>query len=841
VSAAPPASWLASRAALPAAIALIAGIASHRLLPAAPGLWLLIIPILCCAAATFLGQSLASLCLLLATGLCGVVAAQLAVFYFPADQIGLFATNEPRLATVEVRLDSPPHVIDSDSGKRVPPRMEFTAVVRRIRTWTGWENASGDLLVSIGQLPQGIQEGQTLQLVGTLQRPLPADNPGQFDWARYDRSQRLLAELHVPHASGVRIIEQGSQSILPRVRGEAQSAITAGFSTTNAVEQELLTALVFGERGTALRDVEEAFRRTGNIYLLASNGLRVAVLAAGVYLLCILARLSPRKAVWIVTLAVALFGLLTIPTPQAIRPVLICAGVGIVIAGGRRTDPVQLLSLAAMAVLVVNPMDLYAAGFQLSFATTLGMMLLTPIVRGWNEEWDDLHRRAARDLLETSSWQRFRFAFAAHFRRAVPVALVAWVVTTPLVIFHFEQFNPWCVPIGLLLGPLVFICMIAGFLKIALTLAIPHLAPQWAAVALLPAALLNHAVIWFSKIPADDFPVTSPSPAVIFGAYLLICAPVIARLPLFNRLHHSKWSQTRWRWLARCAGPALGVALAIISSRQAARAPTGALQVTLLSVGAGQTAVAERPDGRVLLFDCGSTTLSDDMRQCLAPFLRHEGRTHVDAIYLSHGDFDHISAAAAAAAEYGVRDVYFGPNFRAHARESVTAESLLESLDQLKIIPQILWRGEQVDLGDGAKLSILWPPEVSTFNSNNSGVVMRLTFAGRSILFPADIQAPPERALLQQSAMLTSDVLVAPHHGSDEESTADFIRAVHPRFIVSSNADHLTQKQRTFDALPDARPLYRTSQCGALTITITPDGNLDLHGFLRLHEEHAPS
>jgi competence protein ComEC len=135
----------------------------------------------------------------------------------------------------------------------------------------------------------------------------------------------------------------------------------------------------------------------------------------------------------------------------------------------------------------------------------------------------------------------------------------------------------------------------------------------------------------------------------------------------------------------------------------------------------------------------------------------------------------------------------------------------------------------------------LWPPEVSTFNSNNSGVVMRLTFAGRSILFPADIQAPPEWALLQQPAMLASDVLVAPHHGSAEESTDDFLRAVHPRFIVSSNATHLTQKQRTFDDLPDAHPLYRTSQCGALIITITSDGKLDLHGFLRLHEEHAPN
>jgi competence protein ComEC len=243
------------------------------------------------------------------------------------------------------------------------------------------------------------------------------------------------------------------------------------------------------------------------------------------------------------------------------------------------------------------------------------------------------------------------------------------------------------------------------------------------------------------------------------------------------------------------------------------------------------------PNGHTVLFDCGSSTLSDDLHQCLAPFLRHEGRSHVDAIYLSHGDYDHISAAAGAAAEYDVHDVFISPNFRVHARESATAEGLLETLKSFGHPAQDIWVGTHVDLGDGASLDVLFPPEKSELNSNNSALVIKISYAGRSILFPADIQVPAERALLQNPAGLNSDVLIAPHHGSFEETTQSFIAAVHPQYILGSNASRLTQKQQEFDHLPNARPLYRTSRCGALILTIDPKGNVALRGFLRPKEE----
>ena len=126
---------------------------------------------------------------------------------------------------------------------------------------------------------------------------------------------------------------------------------------------------------------------------------------------------------------------------------------------------------------------------------------------------------------------------------------------------------------------------------------------------------------------------------------------------------------------------------------------------------------------------------------------------------------------------------------------------------------------------------MLWPGPVGNLNSNNAGLVLRLTYAGRSVLFPADIQDPAFDGLLQHPDRLPSDVLVAPHHGSGESRTRAFLAAVHPAVIVASNAARLSGKQQLFNTMVGNTPLYRTSSSGAITITITAAGQITVTTF----------
>jgi competence protein ComEC len=135
-------------------------------------------------------------------------------------------------------------------------------------------------------------------------------------------------------------------------------------------------------------------------------------------------------------------------------------------------------------------------------------------------------------------------------------------------------------------------------------------------------------------------------------------------------------------------------------------------------------------------------------------------------------------------------------------------------------------QGDRAALGDSTKIEVLWPPADCDFKPNDAALVLKVTCAGRSILFPADIQERAERELLKHPDILKSDVLIAPHHGSAEATTAQFIRAVNPKVILSSNDARLTMKQRLFDEEVSDRPLYRTSRYGAITVEIDKDGGL---------------
>ena len=165
-------------------------------------------------------------------------------------------------------------------------------------------------------------------------------------------------------------------------------------------------------------------------------------------------------------------------------------------------------------------------------------------------------------------------------------------------------------------------------------------------------------------------------------------------------------------------------------------------------------------------------------------------------------------------------------------RSNPSNETLLNAARDRHVTIQHVHRDQRIALGKDVTLDVLWPPENAGYNSNNAGLVLKLTYARRSILFPADIQQPALVALLKSPDALRCDILVAPHHGSAEAATSAFIQAADPLSIVSSNDRTLSQKQRQFDRLVADRPLFRTNECGAVTIEIDRNGGVIVTPFL---------
>lgn len=810
------------RPAVPFTILLILGIAPADFLPARPLIWL-------ASAAVFVLLSILIrrvLPVAAAIVFVGLSAAQIERFQFPSTAISNYATDSERFAQFEVRIDQPPRLLSPspDELRLLPPKQTAVASVVAVKTTQAWQPATGKIAVTLEEPNVALRAGQTVRLTGMLERPRGPMNPGEFDYAAWCRRQRILATMRIGHADGVEILGDAGLHPILWLRQKTRDLLAMGFDLRDSYNHALLRAFVLGDSDPQLRDLDDKFVRTGMIHYLVVSGLHVAIVGELALLLCRLLRRSPRTSALIALAVVLLYATVADPTWPGWRSIILCAAVTAGLLFRRAVDPLQNLALGVAAVLLIHPADLTEGGFQVSCAAVLGFILFAAAAEKQFWTWWNGPDLPARNVSPSAASVILR----ATVRWIVVILIggcVAWAMCLPLIAYHFNQLNSWSVPAGVVLLPLTIVALVAGVAKILLTLLWPSGAHFWAVIASGPVGLLHRSIDLLDRLPGASMTIAPPPVWLIVGYYALI---VLFFVPIRG---------VAVRWTARAASVlACGIFflapnLAGGASSFSAGAPRS-LHITLLSVGAGQTAIIEPSPGHAVFIDDGSDTISDVGHALVLPYLRFEDYRRVDKIILSHGDFDHISATEEIFRAYNEPAVYTSPHFARHAEGNIPAESLLRLLEKSGRPPTIIAQGDHVDLGGGATVDVLWPPVNCDMNSNNCGLVLKLKFAGKTVLFPADIQEPPERALLLHPQLLRADVLIAPHHGSAETTTGEFIRAVHPRFILASNAEKLTHKQRLFDILAQNDPLYRTSRYGAIDLTIDASGRISIHTFL---------
>jgi competence protein ComEC len=801
------------------------GIAFTKILPIEPWIWLgggaaLLVPAIIVRWGFLRVVSLGCV-----TVLIGLSAGQIERYQFSSDTIANYTTDQERFAQLELSIDQTPRLVQPSPGelRSLPPKQTDVATVRGIKTIDGWKPADGKIALTIEQPNLQMRAGQIVRVTGMLQRPAGPMNPGEFDYAAYCRDQRILATFRVGHADGVQIVRDGSGGPLVWLRDKSRHLLGLGFDDGESLDHVLLRAFVFGDPDPQLRDLDDKFVRTGTIHYLAITGLHVAIVGAMALLLCRLLRQSPRRTMLIALAVVLLYGLLAEPSWPGWRSIILCVAATIGLLGRRMMDSLQMFFMAVGIVLLVHPADLGNGGFQVSFAAVLGLILFS---QSTNQRfWLWWRGEDPPPLKRSQSVAAAVLRAVVGFDVAILIsACVAWGMSMPLIAYHFGQLNSWAVPAGVILLPLTVVALYAGVGKIVLTLFWPSGAHWWAVAASGPIVCMRYLIERLDRFPGATIAVSPPIWLlfVYYGLILLFFVPIRARI---------------WRWLTRMASTAACAALLLLPNVAGglptpATAPREPLRITLVSVGAGQCAVIRPTPDHAIFIDVGSDTISDVGRQLVLPWLRAEHCGNVDKILLSHGDFDHISAAAEVFQNYDEPTVYTSPHFARHAVGNFPATSLLHVLQSAGRPPTIIHQGDHVDLGNGAGIDVLWPPVNCNMNSNDCGLVLKLKFAGETVLFPADIQVAPERELLKHPELLRADVLVAPHHGSAEITTAQFVQAVHPRYILASNAEKLTHKQRLFDVIAKGYPLYRTSRCGAIDLTIETSGEIEIQTFL---------
>jgi competence protein ComEC len=629
--------------------------------------------------------------------------------------------------------------------------------------------------------------------------------PGNVSWRA--RDERLLARL------GERAHRHLSAWLEQR----------GGGRWGNAAMRAMLT----GDRRDLDDELAGAFRDAGLSHVLSVSGLHLAVIALfsfacarRLWLLCppLAIRIDATRAAAIAAIPVAVaYTLIT-----GMRPPTVRAGIAVVVvlAGlflRRRTRAIDAISLAACAMLVDNPCQLFDPSFQLSFAAAATLALVAR--RRAGERW-------------------------AVFRSIVRATLWATAATAPIAALHFSQVSLAGLGTNLVVVPVVeLVGLPLGFLGVA----IAGVSGPVGGLLVDGSMLIADWIAWLAHRAAGIVPARSIAPPDAVELVALVCAWTAA----------VTWSRRGGRRALAVAAVALSIAAGWrIYVAELRPRMSDALRVTFVDVGQGDAAVVEFPGGDVWLIDAGGLpfapegTPSRDVARAIAapgeravlPLLHHRRIDRIDVAVLSHPHPDHYAGLEALAGTIEIGQLWVA---RPPAEDPLPPglsglAARLERAGTRVVFPR---HSVAHSIGD-VDVTVLAPRFAGAraqadpvLSANDNSLVLRIDRAGRRIVFSGDLEAEGEDELVAALGppALAADIVKVAHHGSSTSSTPQFVVATSPRLAIIScglaNRFGFPDQAVVDRWRAGGARIWRTDLDGSLTVVIDRAGTvaLELH------------
>ena len=662
-----------------------------------------------------------------------------------------------------------------------------------------------------GEALPPLRYGQNIELDARVRKPRNFGNPGAFDYADY------LARQHIYWtASGaaetVRILPGHCGWWLQKAVMDLRAGALHRIETLyhgDPYQTGIMQAILIGQSYQLERVWTRDYRSTGTFHALVISGFHVAVLA-GFFLFFLRICFVPESLALVLTvLAAWLYAVVSGWQAPCTRA---AAGLTLFMIGSyffRQRRPLNLLAAIAMGFLIFDPDQLFAISFQLTFlgvaflgafATPLNARTFGPLGRGL----EDLHD-TGRDLHIPPRVAQFRIEMRLlvdTLRRAahLPLRAATLAVTFParvLIFFGEMALVSAVLQAGLALPMVVYFHRVglSGLSANALVVPIMGLAVPvgfvavftgWTWVARIGGGLLwlsQKVVTWHANIePNWRIPTPPLWVGIAFSAALIACylAP------------------NRW-WRAASVAALAATLTLLLWHPFPPEIHRGALEMTAIDVGQGDSLLVVFPNGQKMLMDGGgipefgghTRSQLDIGEDVVAPYLWNRGIRGVDIVALSHAHDDHIGGLPALIYDFHPREIWTGatpdcpgPTPDCQAWQAVRAKAAAVGA---KIIP---FQAPRHFAFGGVEIQVLAPFAdyiPGDTPKNNDSLVLRLCFGRHSFLLSGDVERQVERDMLNADELQHTDVLKVAHHGSRTSSSEEFLDAVTPFFAVISD------------------------------------------------------
>ena len=199
------------------------------------------------------------------------------------------------------------------------------------------------------------------------------------------------------------------------------------------------------------------------------------------------------------------------------------------------------------------------------------------------------------------------------------------------------------------------------------------------------------------------------------------------------------------------------------------------------------------PEKRTIICDAGNLTSPKYVADTMSRTLWRFGKTHIDAILISHADNDHFNGIPLLADRFSIGVVLISP-YASAVQNMPSWSQLLAKLEEKRIPVRIIGEGDDLSEYGLSESVILHPPKNNHLagtpawtaeNTNATSLVLRLEHHGIGIILPGDLDGREPSPFLLGKPQPTEIVMV-PHHGGKSMQTDRLLEWTTPKTLIFS-------------------------------------------------------
>lgn len=243
----------------------------------------------------------------------------------------------------------------------------------------------------------------------------------------------------------------------------------------------VLAAMTLGDKSSLSDRLKEDYSVSGASHILALSGLHLGIIYAILSLIFLRRRWQIASQV-LILLAIWTYVFIVGMSASVVRSAVMITVYSFVSLLNRNKMSLNTLAVAAVVILIVNPLYLYDVGFQMSFAAVFFIILFY------------------RPVLNLMPGCVMGIPVIRQIWQMMSVSLAAQIGVAPLIAFYFGRFSCYFLLTNIIVVPAATIILYGAVLMAALSF-VPYLQTLLSALLLKVVVLLNSGVSFVAELP----------------------------------------------------------------------------------------------------------------------------------------------------------------------------------------------------------------------------------------------------------------------------------------------------------------------------------------------------